>query len=78
MPVRRGTKCSLLVLNLGLETPPPRSTSFGVRCISPAVVWKATVPATLTQEYLFMPQQMKTCFVVQVRGVRVAGDGHLC
>ncbi|CAM9998333.1 unnamed protein product [Scytosiphon promiscuus] len=26
---------------------------------------KATVPATLTQQYLFMPQQMKTCFVVQ-------------
>ncbi|CAM9870302.1 unnamed protein product [Ectocarpus sp. 6 AP-2014] len=26
---------------------------------------KATVPKTLTQQYLFMPQQMKTCFVVQ-------------
>eukprot|EP00752_Nemacystus_decipiens_P017757 g15920.t1 len=26
---------------------------------------KATIPATLTQQYLFMPQQMKTCFVVQ-------------
>lgn len=27
---------------------------------------QATIPATLTQQYLFMPQQMKTCFVVQV------------
>ncbi|CAM9803388.1 unnamed protein product [Ascophyllum nodosum] len=35
---------------------------------------KATVPATLTQEYLFMPQQMKTCFVVETLRV-LASDG---
>ena len=43
--------------------PPPFLASDSCPCF---VRVQATVPATLTQEYLFMPQQMKTCFVVQV------------
>ena len=43
---------------------PRRFYSFPVGVCGNAT--QATIPATLTQEYLFMPQQMKTCFVVQV------------
>lgn len=42
---------------------PPAPTLIAVPL---GVPLQATVPKTLTQQYLFMPQQMKTCFVVQV------------
>ena len=38
---------------------------------------QATIPATLTQQYLFVPQQMKTCFVVQVNPLVKCGENML-
>ena len=51
------------VTHHGRHRRPPFLASDSCPCF---VRVQATVPATLTQEYLFMPQQMKTCFVVQV------------